>query len=469
MDKPISRKNVLKGAAVGAVGAMAASLGLPVSAPDASTKPNFLVIMADDFPAHMKTRMNRLIDLITNKGVDFTKAYTAIPICGPNRASFFKGLYAHNHGCYLNDNTYLDFEDQKGDTLASRLKAAGYANGLFGKYLNGHEDYQPAQYPAAHWDRWCEQLKAGTVGDGGQYQVNIDGDTSWVSKSDVNENVWPVPRCEAFIRNHAASTDPPWFALYSTTAPHKPYDPTTLHADDYDTLPRRDVPSVNEELMGDKPSFMQGDDTIPNATLQDEQEGKAEENEDLDDGIEQLILALIDTGQLANTHIIFTADNGFMLGEHRQLGKDVPYEESSKIPLIWRGPGVHQGVDRNGLVSTIDITRTILGLAGANTAGLDGRHLGQILTGTATTVRQRLLVESPAGQMGWHMLREAPYSYTEYKNGEKELYDLGADQYQLQNSYPSASAVLTSDLAAKLAALKGCSAGGTTCQVADGG
>ena len=117
----------------------------------------------------------------------------------------------------------------------------------------------------------------------------------------------------------------------------------------------------------------------------------------------QLVGALAETSQLANTLIFFVTDNGFLFGEHGLQRKSVPYLEAVKTPFAVRGPGAPAGSVSDKLVGQIDITATICDYAGARTDGFDGRSLRTLFEDEAAPWRSRLLVDHP--KAGWHQLR----------------------------------------------------------------
>jgi arylsulfatase A-like enzyme len=226
----------------------------------------------------------------------------------------------------------------------------------------------------------------------------------------------------------------------------------------------------------------------------------------VDDMIKDLIKALHDSGELDNTYIVFTSDNGFHLGQHRLgAGKWTPYEEDIRIPLIVRGPGVPEGETLHHLVLNNDLAPTFADLAGAEPPSfVDGRSLVPLLTEDPTPLkdwRQRFVIESVAERSGvpqppfitestvvplltgdplpsnWRRtsaasaqsseewgrpwlkaLRTNNYLYVDYKTGEHELYDLRKDPYELNNMYATARPEITQRLEAQLDALRQCSA-----------
>jgi hypothetical protein len=165
----------------------------------------------------------------------------------------------------------------------------------------------------------------------------------------------------------------------------------------------------------------------------------------VDDLIERLLLALDAAGQLGNTYVFFTSDNGYMSGNHRfPSGKDAPYEESIRVPLFVRGPGVPAGVTLPHDVSNVDLAPTLaeLGQAQAPTF-VDGRSLAPLLTATPTPLsswRQDLLMEhepaDPNGLPSWFALRNSREKYVDYPaNAEEEYYDLVNDPFETDSRH----------------------------------
>ena len=173
--------------------------------------------------------------------------------------------------------------------------------------------------------------------------------------------------------------------------------------------------------------------------------------------VKQLVDSLSQTGELSNTYIVFTSDNGFYFGEHR-LG-------------------------RSELVLNNDLAPTFASWAGVTPPSfVDGRPLAPLLSASpppswrsAILIEHKRVSEASANVRAipnYFAVRMAQYLYVEYPGtGEKELYDLGADPYQLTNIYKSADPALVSNLKARLDALKTCTGTGPTqpsCEAAEG-
>jgi N-acetylglucosamine-6-sulfatase len=384
---------------------------------------NILWVITDDQPRSTLGTMHKVWRRLVRKGARFTRAYSAMPWCGPARASILTSMYPHNHHCETN-MTHPRFVAQglDQDTVATRIKEAGYDTGYFGKYMNAL-NLEP-HYVAPGWERWVALV-------GIEGKVNIDGETR-VLDTQREADILAATRLRRFVRRHRSSG--PWFAVFAPSSPHDPYTPSAKHAHDFDDLDWN-PPSFNERDMRDKPSWLRDHPPQRRAAMLNAREGKLEELQDLDDQMDRLLGVLWRTGQLARTWIFFVSDNGYLLGEHRLFRKEQPYEESAGIPFVVRGPGVRPGV-RSALVSQVDLMPTALDIAGLDPdAGrvLDGRSmLPHLRTGDWSGWRRRLLVENP--HRDWAMVREGSIAYIEhYGRDEWELYDLDDDPHQMSS------------------------------------
>ncbi|PVG81102.1 hypothetical protein DDE18_20040 [Nocardioides gansuensis] len=382
---------------------------------------NVLWIITDDQMRSTLRTMDRTWRRLVQKGVRFRRGYAAMPWCGPARASILTSRYPHDHGCSTN-MTHPPFVEQglDRDTVATRIRAAGYDTGYFGKYMNGLGT--DSGYVAPGWGRWVA-----TVGNDGK--VNVDGRVRRLDSQQAADR-FAADRLRRFLRRHRDTG--PWFAVYGPSIPHDPYTPTPEHRDDFDGV-EWDPPAFNETDMTDKPSWLRELPPLDRARMRRVFEGKLEELQDLDDEIDRILAVLWRTGQLHRTWIFLVSDNGYLLGEHRLFRKEQPYEESAGIPFVVRGPGVTPGVS-DALLSQVDLMPTALDIAGLDPdAGraLDGRSmLGPLRTGDWSDWRRRLLVENT--NLGWAMLREDDGAYVDHhERGEWELYDLAADPHQL--------------------------------------
>jgi N-acetylglucosamine-6-sulfatase len=421
-----------------------------------TSKPNFLFIMLDDMAPWMLEHMPTVLGRISAEGMTFKNFYGAQPLCSPNRATFLTGRYPHNHTIINNDGAARQFREKRldQDTFATQLKSAGgYKNGFVGKYFNGYAASSENRYVPPGWDYWV-----GLASDGNPtIRATVNGRWSDTGVSVSQEAKWLADHVDSFIRNNASV---PWFCFYGPRAPHGPYTPSPASEHYADDIPLRRPANFNEpDGMSDKPTGVGLSRTALTrrdiAKLERLQEGSLEELQDVDVQVDKLLDSLSTTGLLANTYVFFTSDNGFMLGENRQTGKNWPYEASAKLPLVIRGPGVDVG-SSGALASMVDVRATLANLAGvAGDVAYDGRSLADLFSGTHTTWRERLLFESPpyTTNVGWFALFEPPHIYVEWSTGAKELYDLVADPGELESLHASRPELVIT-YSSRLAALK---------------
>jgi N-acetylglucosamine-6-sulfatase len=136
--------------------------------------------------------------------------------------------------------------------------------------------------------------------------------------------------------------------------------------------------------------------------------------------------------------VIYTSDNGLLWGEHRWIKKEVPYEEAIRIPLVVRADAVvGEGARTDGhLVANIDLAPTIAEAAGVELPNADGKSLLPLLAGRQAEWRRAVLIEHLRGTNPvptYCAVRTARHLFGSYETGERELYDLDADPFQLRN------------------------------------
>lgn len=276
------------------------------------------------------------------------------------------------------------------------------------------------------------------------------------------------------------SPEQPFYLQLDYTAPHGDFrrpagpEPATRH---YNTFAGAPYPhdrsqGFNEGNVNDKPRFIR---EAPYLSLQEIHTYRVyyqkalESLRSVDEGVKVVIDTLGSLSRLRNTYVIFTSDNGFFYGEHRLTGgKFIAYEPATHLPLLIRGPGIKPGTATGELAANIDIAPTILELAGASaTKSIDGRSLVPYMKDPALRSRRPILFESfvetadveangqptapaerarpkagassdasasivapPKDYLG---IRLGPYKYIEWPSGEKELYDITKDPYELNN------------------------------------
>jgi N-acetylglucosamine-6-sulfatase len=447
--------------------------------PAAQTKPNFVFILTDDMRKDDLKYMPKTRALLGNKGMRFENAYVSLAWCCPSRATIMRGQYAHNHGVWFIQNTadggwqgYKNLGNEQ-DNIATRLHDAGYRTGLFGKYLNFYDDTTTAP---PGWDDWFAMLENPMLERQQRYfdyDVNVNGTTRHFGTraQDYSTDVFRR-QTRAFI-DASVGAGKSFFAYVAPSAPHtvsshEPPTPAPRHENAFDGEQAPRLPSFNEEDVSDKPPWIRSLPLLDDAKIDARHEGRVESLQAVDELVEAVVGKLRTVGALDNTYVVFTSDNGWHHGEHRlPNGKQQPYEESIHMPLLIRGPGVQAGTSTNKLTLNADFFPTFTDLARVTTPEyVDGRSLRPLLEGTAAWRSAILLEQKKTPTDSFYGIRTSTgKKYIEYGDGFKELYDLKADPYELNNPYEATAP--PESLATRLQALKGCA--GTTCRVAEGG
>ena len=466
----------------------------------ATDRPNIVFVLADDLDYASAQKMPEIGSLLAEEGLSLEETFVSHPICCPSRATILTGLYDHNHGVSSNNPPSGGFEGffSKGheeDTIGARLQEGGYRTAFFGKYLNNYGVENSTHVPPG-WDEWYgkgqkeQRLQ--------NYEINENGEM--VSYGNGTEDFYTdvlSGQVTNFVRRAAEEESPqgsPFFAYVAPTAPHAPATPAERHQGAFadEEVPR--PPSFNEEDVSDKPSWIRDSESLPDEELS-EIDGRYRERLESMLAVDEIVGALVEeleaAGELDNTYIFFTSDNGWEGGEHRiPQAKNRAYEESARVPLYVRGPGVPAGLTMKELVLNTDFAPTFAELAGTEFAGADGRSIVPLLRGEEpSSWRSAILLERPSVEEGdeedaeggegggeskakgkakagsgrpspFEAVRTGTHKYVEYANGEIELYDLQADPYELESIHEGADASLVEDLAARLEALRTCSGDG---------
>jgi N-acetylglucosamine-6-sulfatase len=434
--------------------------------------------MTDDQTAASLSTMQNVNTLLGGEGTRFDQAMDSFPLCCPSRATQLTGQYAHNHGVLHNNPPFGGFVQlDSTNTLPVWLQANGYRTMHVGRYLNGYE----AKYGIPPgWTDWSGLPHSAAFNyvtwkafDHGVLKNYPDAKHPGEYLTDFQT------RRGVELIDDASPGDRPFFLSLWYTAPHRggprdPDDPSRpgtpspapRHRDAYAGVRMPRTPSFNEKNMYDKPQVVADRPRLSPELAAGVEENWRQENEALmavDEGVAQVVEALRRNGELDNTLLIFMSDNGFMHGEHRALAEKVlPYEESIRIPLVMRGPGVPRArVDRR-LVGNVDVTSTILDATDTLPGRVqDGRSLLELLADPGAEWGRDMLIENGNGANDvptYRGMRTYRYLYIEHRTtGEFELYDLVNDPYELQSVDGYARyAKVQRDLATRLRGLVSC-------------
>ena len=411
--------------------------------------PNIVFVLLDDV---------RLDDIVENpfvelpnfarvaqEGASFTNFFTAAPLCSPSRAVFLTGQYPHRNG--IVDNRERAEQSHSIRTFPRILHDAGYRSAFIGKWHMGHED----DTPRPGFDRWVSFVGQGTYFDP---EMNIDGE--YVRESGYMTDI--LSRYSADFIESTHRSQP--FVLYLA---HKAVHPEILEGrqrsfppapEDGElykgaTLPR--TPAWQAPLDG-KPALERVTDyTDPRSpaggTPDTDVLARLRMLSAVDRGLGEILGALEDQGQLDNTVVIVTSDQGFFYGEFGLAQeRRLAYEPSIRIPLLVRYPPlISGGQELSTMAANVDVAPTVLDLAGLTPPDdMDGVSIKSVFGGRDFQPRSSFLIEYYTDEvferiqdMGYRAIRTDRYKYIRYTDleGMDELYDLVADPYELRNIY----------------------------------
>ncbi len=385
------------------------------------------------------------MDALAGVGIRFSNAFVTTSICSPSRAALLTGRYGSANGVAGLADPVLNSGEK---TWAQAMKNAGYQTALIGKWhlknppqSLGFDDVTYFESNGPYYGR--------EVWERGQKKT-----------AEKHIDTYVAEQATQFLRN--ASTRPEPFAmLLCTQLPHMSPRfrweamPQTLRQYKADGMP---VPASWTDNLTGKPEYLKEGRHRSKAV--DEYGYDRRENvqqhlrdyyatiTDMDAALGLVLRTLDELGLTDKTCVVFTSDNGWLLGEHRFTSKVLAYEESIRVPLIVAGPGIRRGVDSR-LVLNIDIAPTLLDLAGLPIpANLQGASLLPALKGDRDVRdgewRTSILYEAMQPELGsWPLLAVRTdrwkYILTLKPHAEpsepafEELYDLAADPGEMNN------------------------------------
>ncbi|EDY83265.1 sulfatase, putative [Verrucomicrobiia bacterium DG1235] len=422
-------------------------------------RPNILFIMSDDHAnAAVSAYDDTLIqtpniDRLANEGMLFSRAFCTNSICGPARAVTLTGKYSHLNGFIVNESTSFDGGQQ---TYPKLLQAAGYETAVIGKWHLGSDP--------TGFDFWKILIGQGQYYDApfltAEGQVETEGYVT-----DVITDL-------AIDWLNTREDEKPFMLMYQHKAPHANFqpgpdylnwredetipEPETLF-DDYAT---RSPAAWDNEMRIDPTLELQYQGEL-NLKVPDGLRGHERSRwlyqfyiknylrcvKSVDDGVGRVFEQLEAMGELDNTIVIYTSDQGFFLGEHGYYDKRFMYEESLQIPLLVRYPKmIEAGSVRDEIVTNLDFAETMLDLAGVKVpSGMQGESLVPLLKGKKRKGWRDAMYYHFYEYPGYHYVKRHYGIRTEryklirfYHDIEAwELYDLDEDPQELNNLYGS--------------------------------
>lgn len=471
-----SRALLVFGACLAACLALALVLAPGDTEPERpQANPNIVYVVADDLDAASARKIPGFGEYMADEGVTFENAFVTHSMCCPSRATMLTGRYSHNHRVRRNQPPLGGFQTFRelgleDSTVATWLDGAGYETVHLGKYLNGY-GLKSRTYVPPGWDQWYAAA--------GNRQLNHNGHIDEYRKETYHDDLLSG-LAQQFVRDQK-DTDRPFFVHLSVHAPHEPANPAPRHEGLFrgELAPR--TPAFGEADVSDKPRWVRRSPLSRREKrhIDDLYADRLRTTTAVGEAVGGMVRTLEESGKLDNTYLILTSDNGYHMGQHGlSVGKGSAYEEDIRVPLMVRGPGIASGETRDALVLNNDLAPTFADLANVthpNGPPTDGRSFAPMLdddpqndpTSWRTAFEVGFWRDGDGGIPTYRAVRTLKHLYVEYATGERELYDLHRDPYQLESLHDSAAPSLLADLKARLDALRDCV--GRDCRAAEDG
>ena len=423
----VTRCDFLRAAALGGL-AMASAAGQTPP-----KQPNIVVVLSDDHAFRAVGYDNPAVktphlDRLAREGMVFDRAYIATPICASSRASLLTGLFPQQHGTIALDAS--GFREnvvarKRIPTVAQLLARAGYDTAFCGKsHLGPPRDYGFAEGEETH-DladdapfAFAEQFIASRKDNPKPFFL-------WVAARQPHLPLKPAQEWLDLYRDAEIPVDPnflespPPGSIYNQGLPGERYYRDS-EATNNDKELSAGPPRTREQIR----EFTRGYYAVISR---------------LDHQIGALTGQLKDAGLYDNTVFIYLSDNGYHLGSHGLGNKITMHEESVRVPMLLRGPGLGTpGARCTSLVSSVDLFPTLLELAGAPVPdGLAGRSLTPLLEDPAKPLHPYVASEcvGVGGKpgTGHRMVRTERWKYVLTDANDEALFDEAADPYEMEN------------------------------------
>jgi arylsulfatase A-like enzyme len=398
------------------------------------TKPNVLFIAVDDLN-HWVGHLGRNpqtktpnIDRLAARGVTFSNAHCAAPVCNPSRTALLSGRRPNVTGVYDNGNPY-----EKGVTneqsLVTQLKNAGYETLGMGKLWHGGLGF-PEQWTATGGREREQKAQLDDRSIGGIKFGVLDGGDEAVSDTAI---------ADYGIAQLAKAHDKPFFL---TVGFHKPHMPWNLPKKYFDLHPLEQIqlpPTQANDLADIPPAGVKMADAfgdharvVKSGRWKEAVQAYLAAISYLDGQVGRVLDALDASPHKDNTIIVLWGDHGWHLGEKEHWRKFALWEEATRAPLIWVVPGVTQpGGVCSRPVDFMAIYPTLCDLTGVKVpAHAEGHNIRPLLESPQAEWPHPAL--TTYGQNN-HALRSQRWRYIRYADGTEELYDHDADPYEWKN------------------------------------
>ena len=419
---------------------------------------NVLLLVADDLNSWLLDDPNRYpgkviapnLRKFSGGGVNFTRAYTAAPVCSPSRTAFFSGVAPWKSGHYHNTpgaNTSEPLSNAL--SMAGAFKQAGYSTSGYGKITHGWDQKD-------NWD-----IKVGHRRDpappGAPLTAVGRGEQDWgpihLAEADMNDSM----NADAAIKRLQQQHDKPFFIAYGTFNPHMPWYVPQKYFDMFplDDLPTpellpgdlADVPPLGVELTEDKGKFV--DSVLENGLHKEAVQAYLATTAYVDAQMGRVLDALENSPHADNTIVVFITDHGFHLAEKHHWQKATLWEEATHVLMTIRVPGkTPRGKTCERFVSLLDLYPTLVELCELEKqTHLSGRSLVPLLQNPNVDWQSTAITGlTSKGGPTWKpyiSIRNEAGRFTHYEDGEEEFYDTASDPHEWANQIANPSFATT--------------------------
>ena len=425
-----------------------------------STKYNVLFIVADDLNCSIGAYGDSLaktpnLDRLAKEGLIFSDAHVQYPLCGPSRVSFMTGIYPDQTKS-KRLRLYVRQTIPDVVTLGQKFRTENYHSVRVGKIYHYHNprDIGTAGHDDSFsWDRTVNPYgrdKKEEYKLQGLKKVLDGGTLSWLEANgpdEVQTDGIGATKTIAFLDEFAQSGEN-FFLAFGLYRPHVPFVAPKAYFDMYDvndfsvpesskaylqTLPKPAAKSIRakQEQVDLDPALAKKIKHAYYATTSF-----------MDAQIGRVLNKLKETGLDKNTIVVFTSDHGYHLGEHGHWQKQTLFNDATRVPLIFAGPGIKKNkVAVNFPVELVDIYPTLMDIVKMQTPTfVRGKSLKPYLEGSRSPIRTNALTElrvsMPKGMANGYSIKTMHYRLTQWKYKDSlyyELYNHRNDSDELNN------------------------------------
>lgn len=435
---------ILIGALVVQTSAAKPQVGGAANGSPARTSPNVVMISIDDlndwtgFQGGHPQALTPHMDALAKRGRNFANAHCAVPVCSASRVSVMSGVAATTHGSYELGPNYEDLPALKDiPTLQRYFKDNGYFTLAGGKVLHhgftgrlaasidqtlsnrrgGPRPKKPMNRPSSWSGAW--DWGAYPENDADMFDLQLAEKAAEALREDFGK---PFFMSVGFFRPHVPLFVPPkWFELYDAETLALPRNPKS----DLDDLPRNFL-GINDYAVA--PTHK---DVVESGSQRSLTQAYLASISFVDHCVGIVLDALNTSPYAGDTIVVLWSDHGFHLGEKQHWAKRTLWEESTRVPLLFAGPGIKPGESCPEPASLIDIFPTLVELCKLpRNPRLEGISLVPQLNDPATP-RERPAITS--SYFGNHAIRTRDWRLIVYSDGAEELYDHRNDPDEFRN------------------------------------